>query len=45
MYGYFCIEFIDVMFTDKTLIDYTSWPSSQDFEKNDDTISSYFKNE
>ena len=44
MCGYFCIEFINFMLADKTLIDYTSlfWP--YDFEKNDNIILTYFKN-
>ena len=43
--GIFCIEFIDFMLADKTLIDYTSLFSHYDFEKNDNMILSYFKNE
>ena len=45
MCGYFCIGFIDFMLGGKYLIDYTSlfWP--YDFEKNDNIILSYFKNE
>ena len=38
MCGYFCIEFIDYMFDDKTLIDYTNLFSSHDFKKNDKII-------
>ena len=45
MCGYFCIGFIDFMFAGKTLIDYTSLFSSYHFEKNDNIIRSYFKNE
>ena len=35
MCGYFCIEFIDYMFDDKTLIDFTNLFSPYDFLKND----------
>ena len=38
MYGYFCIKFIDYMFDDKTLIDYTDLFPSHDFKKNDKII-------
>ena len=43
MCGYFCIRFIDFMFANKTLIDFTSLFSPYDFEKNDKIILSYFK--
>ena len=45
MCGYFCIGFIDFMFAGKTLTDYTSLLSPDGFEKNDNLIFSYFKNE
>ena len=46
MYGYFCIGFIDLlMFKGKTLTEYTNHFSPNNFEKNDDIILSYFKNE
>ena len=45
MCGYFCIEFIDFMFEGKTLTEYTSLFSPNNFEKNGDKILSYFKNE
>ena len=45
MCGYFCIVFIDFMFKGQTLIDYTNFFSPNNFEKNDDLIFSYFKNE
>ena len=45
MCGYFCIGFTDWTFADKTLIYYTRLFSSYDFEKSDDKILSYFKNE
>ena len=45
MCGYFCIRFIDFMLAGKTLIDYTSLFSPYHFQKNDDIIFSYFKNE
>ena len=34
MCGYFCIKFIDYMFYEKTLIDYTNLFSPPDFKKN-----------
>ena len=43
MCGYFCIRFIDFMFSNKTLTDYTSLYSPYDFKKNDDIILIYFK--
>ena len=42
---YFCIRFIDFMLKGKALTDYTRLFSPYDFEKNDDIILSYFKNE
>ena len=45
MCGYFCMEFIDFMFVGKTLIEFFSLFSPYDFEKNDNIILSYFKNE
>ena len=45
MPGYFCIGFIDFMLAGKKLTDYTSLLSPHDFEKNDNIILSYFKNE
>ena len=45
MCGYFCIGFIDFMFKGKTLTEYTNLFSPNNFEKNDDLILSYFKNE
>ena len=44
MCGYFGIGFIDFMFTDKNLIDFTNHFSPNDFKRNDDIILSYFKN-
>ena len=38
MCGYFCTKFIDYMFDDKTLIDYTNLFSPHDFKKNDKII-------
>ena len=38
MCGYFCIKFIDYMFDEKTLIDYTNLFSPHDFKKNDKII-------
>ena len=45
MCGYFCIGFIDFMLAGKKLTDFISMFSPHDFEKNDDIILSYFKNE
>ena len=43
MCGYFCIGFIDFMFANKPLIDFTSLFSPYDFEKNDKIILKYFR--
>ena len=43
--GYFYIGFNDLMLAGKTLIDYTSLFSPYDFEKKDNIVFSYFKNE
>ena len=43
MCGYFCINFIDFMFSNKTLIDFTGLFSTYDFKKNDEIVLSYFK--
>ena len=43
--GYFCIGFIDFMVAGKKLTDFTSLFSPHDFEKNDNIILSYFKDE
>ena len=43
MCGYFCIGFIDFIFTGKSFIDFTSLFSHYDFKKNDDIFLSYFK--
>ena len=45
MCGYFCIGFIDFMLAGKKLTDFTNMFSPHDFEKNDDIILSYFKDE
>ena len=45
MCGYFCIGFIDFMLSGKKLNDFTSLFSPHDFEKNDDIILKYFKDE
>ena len=45
MCGYFCTGFIDFMFKGETLTEYTNLFSPNNFEKNDDLILSYFKNE
>ena len=43
MCGYFCIGFIDFMFENQTLIDFTSLFSPYDFEKIDKIILKYFQ--
>ena len=45
MCGYFCIGFIDFMLAGKKLTVFTSMFSTYDFEKNDNIILSYFKDE
>ena len=42
MCGYFCIGFIDFMFKEKTLTEYTNLSSPNNFKKNDDIILNYF---
>ena len=44
MCGYFCIAFIDYMFKGKSLTDYASLFSPNNFKKNDDIILNYFPN-
>ena len=41
--GYFCLGFIDFMFKGKTLTEFTNLFSPNSFEKNDDIILSFFK--
>ena len=43
MCEYFCIEFINYMLKDKTLLDYTNLFSPNDFKKNDQVIKRIFK--
>ena len=43
MCGYFCTGFIDFMFENKKLIDFTTLFSPYDFRKNADIIVNYFK--
>ena len=45
MYGSFCIEIIDFMLSGITLINYAILFFPYDFDKNDNIILSYFKNE
>ena len=45
MCSYFCTGVIDFMLPSKKLTDFTSLFSTNDFEKNDRIILSYFKNE
>ena len=40
--GYFCVGFIDFMFANKTLIDFTGFFSPYDFEKNNKIILNTF---
>ena len=42
MCSYFCIGFIDYMFTGKSLTDYTNLFSPSNFKRNDDIILNYF---
>ena len=44
MCGYFCIGFIDFMLSGKTLTEFTNPFSPNNFQKNDDIILNYFKN-
>ena len=45
MRGYFGIGFIEFMFAGKTLVDFTSFFSPHDFDRNGHIIFSYFKGE
>ena len=45
MCGYFCVGFINFLLKGKTLTEYTNLFSTNNFEKNDDIILSYFKSE
>ena len=45
MCGFFCTGFIDFILVNKTLTDFTSFFSPDDFEKNDGIILGYFKDE
>ena len=42
MCGYFCVWFIDFMLKSKSLLDYTSLVSPNEYEKNDKIIIKYF---
>ena len=42
--GYFCIGFIDFMFTGKNLTEYTNLFPPNSFNKHDDIILNYFMN-
>ena len=44
MCGYFCICFINYMFKDKNLTDYTNLFSPNNFKNNDDIILNYSLN-
>ena len=43
MCGHFCVEFINYMFKDKILLEYTNLFSPNDFKKDDQIIKSIFK--
>ena len=43
MCGYFCILFIDFMFADKRLVDFTDLFSPHDLKYNDKIVLSYIK--
>ena len=45
MCGYFCIGFIDFMLASKTLTDFTTLFSPHGFDKNDNIILNFFKDE
>ena len=45
MCGYFCIEFINYMIRGKTLLDYTTLFSPNNFKNNYQVIKRIFKNE
>ena len=45
MCEYFCIRFINFMFSGKKLTDFTVMLSPHDFEKNDEIILGYFQDE
>ena len=44
MCGYFCIEFIDFMLKDESLLDYANLFSPNENRKNDKTILKVFSN-
>ena len=44
MCSYFCIGFIDFMLKEKSLTDFTNFFSPNNYKKNDDIVSNYFKN-
>ena len=44
MCGYFCTVFIDFMFKEKTLTEYTNLFLPNNFEKDDSIILNYFMN-
>ena len=43
MCGYFCLAFIDFMFANKTLLQFTNLFSPPDFKRNDKIIAKMFK--
>ena len=45
MRGYFCIGFIDFMLAGKKMTNFTSFFTPHDFDKNNNIILSYFKDE
>ena len=42
MYGYFCIEFTDFLWKDKSLPEFTKLFSPDEYKKNDKIILKYF---
>ena len=42
IWGYFCIGFIDFIFKDNSLTDFTNLFSTDSFKKNDDIVLNYF---
>ena len=43
MCGYFCIAYVDFMFKEKSLTDYTNLFSPNDFRKNDKIIKIFYE--
>ena len=43
MCGYFCIRFVDFMLKGKSLLEYTTLLSTNEYKKNDKIILKYFQ--